>query len=186
MPTTTDIRKGIAIIHKDQSWLVADAQFVNPGKGTAFTRTKLKNLKSDQTVEHTFRSGEAVELIDAKRLKCQFLYKDGNGFHFMDNESYEQFTLQPEAIGDNDKYLLDGIDCYALNIDGVPVSIQVPAKMVFEVKETTPGVKGDTATGGNKDATLETGLVLKVPLFIKEGEKIIVNTENGEYVSKSN
>lgn len=186
MPSTTTITKGLAIIHKNQNWLVTEAQFVNPGKGAAFTRCKLKNLKTDQTVEHTFRSGEAVEVIDTKRLKCQFLYKDGSGFHFMDSETYEQFTLQPDAIGDDEKYLLDGTDCYALYIESIPVSIQVPPKMTFTVKETTPGVKGDTATGGNKDAVLDTGLVVKVPLFIKEGEKIVVNTENGTYVSKAN
>lgn len=186
MPTTTNIIKGIAIIHKNQSWLVVEAQFVNPGKGSAFTRCKLKNLKTDQSIEHTFRSGEAVELVDTKRLKCQFLYKDGSGFHFMDNDTYEQFSLQAEAIGDNSNYLIDGTECYALYIDNKPVSIQVPPKMTFTVKETTPGVKGDTATGGNKDATLETGLVVKVPLFIKEDEQIIINTENGQYISKAN
>ena len=135
MPTTTSITKGLAIIHKNQNWLVVEAQFVNPGKGAAFTRCKLKNLNTGQTVEHTFRSGEAVELIEAKNLKCQFLYKDGSGYHFMDNDTYEQFTLQEDAVGDGTKYLIDGTECYALHIDGTPVSIQVPAKMTFEINK---------------------------------------------------
>lgn len=185
MATTTSIVKGIAIDFKHSTWLVAEAQFVNPGKGAAFTRTKLKNLKTDQVIEHTFRSGEAVETVDVMRNKCQFLYKDGSGYHFMDNESYEQFTLNEGIIGDDKKYLVDGTECYALVLDGTPVSIQVPPKMDFTVIETTPGVKGDTATGGSKDAKIETGAVIKVPLFIKEGEKIKVNTEDGTYVSKA-
>lgn len=185
MATTTNITKGLAIKYKDQNWLVAEAQFVNPGKGAAFTRAKLRNLKTDQVVENTFRSGEAVEIIDVVRTKCQFLYKDGDDYHFMDNESYEQFTLDAATIGDAIKYLLDGTECYAMYIEGKPVSIQIPAKMAFKIIQTTPGVKGDTATGGSKEATIESGAVIKVPLFIKEGEKIIVNTEEHTYVSKA-
>ncbi len=185
MATTTDIKKGIAIVFKDQPWLVVEAQFVNPGKGSAFTRTKLKNLKTDQVVENTFRSGEAVETLDVVRKKCQFLYSDGNDYNFMDNESYEQFSLDASIIGNDTKYLIDGTECYALYIENVPVSVQLPAKMAFKINSTPPGVKGDTATGGSKEAVIETGAVIKVPLFIEEGESIIVNTEDGSYVSKA-
>jgi len=184
MATTTNIVKGLAINFKHGTWLVVDAQFVNPGKGSAFTRTKVKNLKTDQVIEHTFRSGEAVEVVDVSRQKCQFLYKDNDGFHFMDNDTYEQFSLTKTAIGNGEKYLIDGTECYALVIEGQPASIQLPAKMDFKVVSTTPGVKGDTATGGSKEAEIETGTIIKVPLFIKEGESIKVNTEDGSYVSK--
>jgi len=185
MATTTNIVKGIAIKFKNQDWLVTESQFVNPGKGSAFTRTRLKNLKRDQSVEHTFRSGEAVELIDTQRKKCQFLYKDNDGFHFMDNETYEQFSMEKENIGNGDKFLIDGTECYALYIEGIPSSIQLPPKMDFKVIQAPPGVKGDTATGGSKDVTIETGASIKVPLFIKEGETIKVNTDDGNYVSKA-
>ena len=185
MASTTSIVQGIAINYKNQPWLVVYAQFVNPGKGTAFTRAKLKNLKTDQVVENTFRSGEAVELIDVVKQKCQYLYSDNSEFHFMNSENYEQFSLSTEIIGEGQKFLIDGTDCYAMYIEGKPVSIQLPPKMDFTVISTPPGVKGDTATGGSKECIIDTGAVIKVPLFIKEGEKIKVNTEDGTYVSKA-
>jgi len=185
MATTTNIVKGIAISFKHGSWLVADAQFVNPGKGSAFTRTKLRNLKTDQVIDHTFRSGEAVELIDVERKKAQYLYNDNDGFYFMDNETYEQFSLEKKAIGDNSKYLIDGTEVYVLHIENNPVSIQLPPKMDFKVIQAPPGVKGDTATGGSKEVTIETGATVKVPLFIKEGESIKINTDDGSYASKA-
>lgn len=183
--STTDIKKGLAISWKHGTWTITEAQFVNPGKGSAFTRCKLKNLETGQVVENTFRSGEAVEVVDTVRQKCQYLYNDGEDYHFMDNETYEQFALPADTVGDGTKYLLDGTECYALYIEGTPVSIQLPAKMEFEVISAPPGVKGDTATGGSKEVEIESGAKVKVPLFIKEGERIIVNTEEGSYVSKA-
>jgi len=185
MTSTTSINKGIAIQYKGQPWLVVDAQFVSPGKGAAFTRTKMKNLKTEQVVENNFRSGETVELIDVTRKKCQYLYNDGNSFYFMDNENYEQFSLSKTIIGDDTRFLLDGTECYALYLDTIPVSVQLPPKMDFKVIEAPPGLKGDTATGGSKEVVIETGAKIKVPLFIKEGEMIKVNTEDGSYVSKA-
>lgn len=185
MTMTTSISKGLAIRFKDQPWLITKTDFVSPGKGTAFTRTKLKNLKTDQVIEVTFKSGESIEEIETIRKRCQYLYNDGSNFHFMDNESYEQFSLSKETIGDAYKFLLDGTECYALHIEGTPVSIQLPPKMDFKVTSTTPGVKGDTATGGAKECTIETGATIRVPLFIKEGEIIKVNTEDSTYVSKA-
>jgi len=185
MTSTTNIVKGIAINFKHGSWLISEAQFVSPGKGSAFTRTKLKNLKTDQVIEHTFRSGESVDLIDVVRKKGQYLYKDNENFYFMDNETYEQFSLPKSAIGDNSRFLLDGTDVYILHIDGNPISVQLPPKMDFKVIQAPPGVKGDTATGGSKEVTIETGTKIKVPLFIKEGESIKINTDDGSYVSKA-
>ncbi len=184
MASTTNITQGLAILYKNQPWLIVSAQFVNPGKGSAFTRAKLRNLKTDQVVENTFRSGEAVETMDMIRKKCQYLYNDGTSYNFMDNDTYEQFALDKATIGEGIKFLIDGTECFALYIDGTPISIQLPTKMDFKVITTTPGVKGDTATGGSKDCTIETGAVIKVPLFIKEGEIIKVNTDDGSYVSK--
>lgn len=179
------MKKGIAIKFKNQDWLVTSAQFVNPGKGSAFTRVKLKNLKTGQLVENTFKSGETYELVEVEHKRCQYLYTDGNDYFFMNNDTYEQFSLSADAIGDGKNYLMDGTECYAMYLDGTPVSIQLPPKMDFKVISTTPGVKGDTATGGAKDCTIATGAVIKVPLFIKEGEMIKINTEDGIYVSKA-
>ncbi|MBP9770570.1 elongation factor P [Candidatus Gracilibacteria bacterium] len=184
MSSTTDLKQGLTILHKGNPWLIAVAQFVNPGKGSAFTRAKLRQLKTGQVVEHTFKSGEAVELVDVVRTKCQYLYNDGENYNFMDNETYEQFALDKESIGDATKYLVENTECYAMYIDGIPVSIQVPPKMTFKVISAPPGYKGDTATGGSKDATIETGATIKVPLFIEEGDLIMVNTAEGNYVSK--
>lgn len=185
MVQTSNINKGTAIKYKDQPWIITETQFENPGKGAAFTRAKMKNLKTGQVLENTFKSGESVEILDTIRKKCQFLYRDGNEFHFMDNETYDQFILQKESLEDEVKYLIDGTNVHVLFIEGNPISIQVPPKMDFKVVSTTPGVKGDTATGGNKDAEIETGAILKVPLFIKEGEIIKINTETGTYISKA-
>lgn len=185
MATTTTISQGIAIYFKNQPWLVVSSQFVNPGKGSAFTRVKLKNLKTDQVIENTFKSGEAVELVDVLRKKCQYMYNDGTDYYFMDNDTYDQFSLSKESLGNAINFLIDGTECYALLIEGNPVSIQLPPKMSFKVVTTTPGVKGDTATGGSKECTIETGATVKVPLFIKEGDTIVVNTDNGDYCGKS-
>jgi len=185
METTTNIIKGITIAWKHGNWLLVDAQFVNPGKGSAFTRCKLKNLKTGQVIENTFRSGEKVDVVETVRKKAQYLYNDGTDYHFMDNESYEQFSLSAESLSNNIQYLIDDIECYALYIENQVVSIQLPAKMEFTVTSTPPGCKGDTATGGSKEAVIETGKVIKVPLFIKEQEKIIVNTEDGSYAGKA-
>lgn len=184
MATTTDIRMGISIIHNNQAWLVAAAQFVNPGKGSAFTRVKLRNLKSGKVVEQTLKSGEAFELVDVQKKRCQFLYKDGLTYNFMNNDDYEQFALEVDILGETTKYLLDGTECYAMYVDNIPVSIQIPPKMDFKVTSTPPGVRGDTATGGTKEAVLETGLVVNVPLFIEEGDIVRVNTETGMYDGK--
>jgi elongation factor P len=186
MATTTDIRKGIAVIHKGQTWVVVQAQFVSPGKGSAFTRVKLKCLTGGQNAEVTYKSGEAVETADVQYRKCQYLYNDGTNYNFMDNDSFEQFTLTKEDIGDAVQLLKDGTECHAMHIEGQARSIQLPPKMDFKVTFAEPGVKGDSATGALKDCTIETGLTLKVPLFVNEDDIIKINTEDFSYVSKAN
>lgn len=185
MPTTNSIIHGIAINFRGQPWIIISTQFVNPGKGAAFTRAKMRNLKTDQILEQTFKSGEQVELADVVRKKCQYLYNDGNLYHFMDSDTYDQFSFPKNTLSEAAKFLTEGTECYALHIDGSPVSLQLPPKMDFKVIETEPGVKGDTATGGSKECVIETGTKIKVPLFIKEGDIIKINTENGTYVSKA-
>ena len=185
MVQTQSIKQGLTINFKNQVWIITETQFVNPGKGAAFTKAKLRNLKTGQVLENTFKSGETVELTDVERKKAQFLYESTGEYFFMDNENYDQFQLTEENIGDNKKFLIDGTECYVMYIEGTPVSIQLPPKMDLKVVETTPGVKGDTATGGTKDCVLETGAVVKTPLFIKEGELIKINTETGEYISRA-
>jgi len=186
MPTTTDIKKGIAIVHKGQTWVVTQAQFVSPGKGAAFTRVKLKNLQGGGNAEVTYKSGESVETAEVQYKKCQYMYGDSENFNFMDSENFEQFSLDSESMGDSGQLLKDGIECYAMYIEGVPVSIQLPPKMDFLVTSAEPGVKGDSATGAAKDCVIETGLKVKVPLFVNEGDIIKINTEDFSYVSKAN
>ena len=186
MTSTQDIKQGIAINFKNGAWLVSEAQFVNPGKGAAFTRAKLRNLRSGQVIEITFKSGETVELVDVVRNKCQYLYTDGTDYNFMDNVTYEQFSLDKKTLGDAVKYLIDDTECYAMYLDGTPISIQLPPKMDFKVISSPPGTKGDTATGGAKDVIIETGATVRAPLFIDEGDIIKINTDDGSYVSKAN
>jgi len=179
------IAQGMVINYKNQPWAVARTTFVNPGNWRAFTKANLRNLKTGQMLEVTFRANDPVDQIDMAKQRCQFLYKDSEGYHFMNNDSYEQFFLTEEIIGGAKDYLLDGTDVYAMYLEGIPVSIELPPKMDFKVIETTPGVKGDTASGGDKECTIETGIKVKVPLFIKEGDLIKVNTETGAYVGKA-
>lgn len=185
MPSTYNLSNGMAITHRGQPWIIVKTTFCNPGNYQAFTRALCRNLKTNQVVEFTFKNGEAAELLDMQKNKCQYLYNDGESYHFMDQNTFDQFSLTKQMLGDAINYLLDGTECYALIIEGNPISVQLPPKMDFKVIETTPGVKGDTASGGDKECTIETGIVVKVPLFIKEGDVIKVNTETGEYVGKA-
>jgi elongation factor P len=185
MATTMDLRQGTAVMYNHNPYLIVFSQFVNPGKGSAFTRAKMRNLKNGQMLEVTFKSGEALELVDMQHIKCQYLYNDGKSYYFMNNETYEQFSLDTDLLGDYVKYLRDGTECYALSIDGTVVSIQLPPKMDFKVLSTPPRSRGNTATTDTKEAELGNGLVVKVPAFIEEGEMIRVNTEDGSYVGKA-
>jgi len=185
MATTTDLKQGTAIFYNHNPYLIIFSQFVNPGKGSAFTRAKMRNLKNNQVLEVTFKSGEALELVDVQHIKCQYLYNDGTNYSFMDNETYEQFSLDGDVIGNYAKYLRDGTECYALSVDGTVVSIQLPPKMNFKVLSTPPRSRGNTATTDTKEAELGNGLVVRVPAFIEEGEMICVNTSDNSYVGKA-
>lgn len=184
--TTSDFKKGLAIRYKGDTYVIVNYQFVNPGKGSAFTRTKLKNVKTGKVLEVSFRSDEQVEEADMEYKRCQFLYGDGEEYHFMENDTYEQFAIPAEIVGDQADYMMDGGDATVVFVDGKPASLQLAPKMEFKVTHAPPGEKGDTATGGTKQVTIETGAKVAAPLFIKEGDVIRVNTETGEYAERVN
>ncbi|MBU0578013.1 elongation factor P [Patescibacteria group bacterium] len=184
MGNLTDIRTGAIVKLNGDPFLVTSNQFMRKDAGKPVMRTKLKNLKTGNTLDKTFLAGESFEFADIERRKCQYLYKDSDSAFFMDNESFEQFNLPVEEIKDSLQFLKDDEEVHVTFYEGGPIGVQPPIKATLEVTETTPGVKGDTASGGSKQATVETGAVVTVPLFIKEGEKILINTETGEYASR--
>jgi len=180
------LSKGMFILVKDAPYEVTEREFVYPGKGTAFIRAKLKNMKTGQVLKQVIKSQEQVEDIEVTELECQFLYSDGETLHFMNSETYEQFGISAAVLDDKAKYLKEG-DTYELVMwEDEPLNIKLPFKMKYAVTQAEDAVKGDTVTGATKTVEVETGLTVKVPLFIKEGDNIIVNTETGEYVERTN
>jgi len=181
--STADFRKGLRIVFDGAPYTIIDFQHVKPGKGGAFVRTKLKHMRQGRVIDNTFRSGEKVELVDFEDKHMQFLYKDDR-FHFMDTETYDQVSLSEDEVGDAALYLKDNTEVEMLYIDGAPVSIELPNFIELSVARTDPGLRGDTAQGGTKPATLETGAVLQVPLFLNEGDVVKVDTRTGEYLGR--
>jgi elongation factor P len=163
--------------------VVLDYQLVKPGKGGTYLRTKMKNLLTGRILEQTFRSAEKFEEPDLEYKQMQFLYSDDH-YHFMDQENYEQVAFNEDQVEASKKYLKDGIIYNILHFAGSPIAVEPPTFMILEVKSTVPGVRGDTAQGGSKPATLETGLVVQVPLFISEGHKVKVDTREDKYIEK--
>jgi len=164
---------------------IQDCDFVKPGKGQAFTRIKIKNLKTGRVVERTYKSGESVEAADVIDTDMQYLYTDGDAWYFMHPETFEQFGADASAVGDAHKWLKDQDTCTVTLYNNVPISITPPNFVVLKIAESDPGVRGDTASGGGKPATLETGAVVRVPLFIESGELIKVDTRIGEYAGRA-
>ena len=185
MANTSDIRNGLCIDFNNDIWSVVEFQHVKPGKGNAFVRTKLKSLTSGKVVDNTFSAGHKIDVVRVERRKFQFLYKDDLGYHFMDNETYEQ-TMIEEKMFDNAHLLKEGGEVEILfhAEKEIPLSAELPQYVVFEVTYTEPGVRGDTATNATKPATVENGAEIKVPLFINEGDKIKVDTRDGSYVER--
>jgi len=181
--STAEFRKGLRIVFDGEPYTIVDFQHVKPGKGGAFVRTKLKHMRQGRVIDNTFRSGEKVELVDFEDKHMQFLYKDDR-FHFMDMETYDQVSLSEDEVGDAALYLKDNTEVEVLYIDGSPVSIELPNFIELAVARTDPGVRGDTAQGGTKPATLETGAVVQVPLFLNEGDIVKVDTRTGEYLGR--
>jgi elongation factor P len=186
MATTADLKKDLYISFKDGISNVVDFQHVNPGKGSAFVRTRLKNVQSGKVIEHTYKSGEDIEIIDLDRTNMQYLYKDTDNYYFMDNASYEQYGIPVDVIGKKGQYLKEGQEATVLMHDQTALSIALPMKLKFKVIEAMPAVKGDTSSGRVlKEVTLETGMTARVPIFIEQGEVVIINTETGDYVERA-
>jgi len=185
MADTSDFRNGMTFIWKDDLWEIVEFLHVKPGKGGAFVRTTLKNVKDGHEVEETFRAGAKVDEVRVERRQHQYLYEDDYGLHFMNTETYEQFSMPPEQV-EGREYLKEGgdVDILFRTDTEEPLRTEVPLKVELEVVETTPGVKGDTAQGGDKPATLQSGATVDVPLFINEGDVVRVNTKTGEYETR--
>ncbi len=186
MGNLTDIRTGTIVKINGSPYLVTWNQFNRKQACKPVMRTKLKNLINGSALDKTFLAGENFEFADIEKKKCQYLYKDASDASFMDNATYDQFNLPLDQIEGAIPYLKDDTEVYITFYEEKPISVQPPVKVELKVVETPPGVKGDTATGGTKPAKLETGSTVTVPLFINEGDIIIINTENGEYVSRAN
>ncbi len=184
MISTNNFKIGITIELDGIIYTIIDFQHVKPGKGGAFVRTKLKNLKSGAVIDRTFRAGEKVELAHIDRRRMQFLYRDQDHYYFMDTENYEQIFLIPDKLEEATNYLKEGQILEVNMYDGAPIGIELPVSVELVVEEADPGLRGDTATGGTKPAKLETGLVVQVPLFIQVGDTVKVDTRTGEYITR--
>ena len=185
MASTADIRNGAVILHKNKRMKVIEFQHVKPGKGGAFVRTKLKDIQSGKIIDETFNAGHKLEFIRVEAKSMQFLYVDGENHIFMDNETFEQINVITKSIGIKKNFLTAGAVVDLLFDEDEVLDVRLPSHVILEVLNTEPGFKGNTATGANKPATLETGYVLNVPLFINEGDKLRIDTRTGEYVERS-
>ena len=185
MISVNDFKTGLTILVDGVLYRVLDFQHVKPGKGAAFVRSKLRNLRNGSVNEKTFRAGEKVEKAQIDNLKMQYLYASGDQHIFMDTESYEQLELSEKQIEYELKFLRENMEIHVIQFQGEILGVELPKSVVLEVTETEPGIKGDTSGGGSKTATLETGLIVTVPLFINVGDKLIINTDEGSYVSRA-
>lgn len=183
--STNEFKGGLKIMLDGDPCSIIENEFVKPGKGQAFNRVKIRNLKTGRVIERTFKSGDSVEAADVLEVELQYLYNDGEFWHFMDPDSYEQYSADANAVGDASKWLKDQDTCTITLWNGSPLIVAPPNFVVLSITETDPGLKGDTSGGGGKPATLETGAVVRVPLFVQSGEMIKVDTRTGEYVSRA-
>ncbi len=184
MYSTADFRNGLKIELDGEPYVIVEFQHVKPGKGGAFVRTKIKGLRTGRVLDKTFRSGEKVGKPDLDEREMQYLYASEGQYCFMDSENYEQIFLSEEQLGDNRFYLQENIAVDILFFNGKPIGVELPNFVVLRVTRTEPGVKGDTASGGTKPATLETGLVIKVPLYLDQEEQVRVDTRTGEFIER--
>lgn len=183
--STNEFKAGVKILLDGDPYSILENEYVKPGKGQAFNRVKIRNLKNGRVIEKTFRSGDTVEGADVISLEMQYLYSDGEFYHFMNPENFEQVAAGKTACGEAIQWLKEQDSCTITLWNGVPMLVEPPAHVSLKVVETDPGLRGDTATGGTKSAKLETGAVVRVPLFINNGEVLRVNTRTGEYVSRA-
>jgi elongation factor P len=184
MATSNDLKNGIVLNIDGQLWTVIDFQHVKPGKGAAFVRSKLKNVLTGKVVDRTFNAGVKVETASVDKREMNYLYNDGSGYVFMDNQNFEQMTLSEEIVGDATNYLLENQGAIVAVYEGNPIYVELPASVVLQITYTEPGLQGDRSSGGTKPATVETGLQIQVPLFIDNGTKVRVDTRTGDYLSR--
>jgi len=182
--STANFKNGMCIMYEGKRWVIVDFQHVKPGKGGAFVRTKLKELESGRVVEYTFRAGEKFDDVRIETKKMQYLYNDGDTFYFMDNSTYEQVELNADFVGEQAKWLKDNDEVEVLTADGEYMGVEPPMFVELEVTATDPGFKGDTVQGGNKPATLETGAVVQVPMFVESGDTLRIDTRDGRYITR--
>lgn len=182
--STNEFKSGLKIMLDGDPYAIVENEFVKPGKGQAFNRVRVRNLKTGKVIDRTFKSGDSVEAADVLDTEFQYLYNDGEFWHFMDPDNFEQVAAGKDAVGDNAKWLKEQDICTVTLWNGVPLAVEPPNFVELRVVETDPGVRGDTSGGGGKPATLETGAVVRVPLFIEEGELLKVDTRTSEYVSR--
>ena len=181
---TSEFKSGLKFMMDGDPCSIVENEFVKPGKGQAFNRVKYRNLKTGRVIERTFKSGDSVEAADVLDTDMQYLYTDGEQWHFMEPNSYEQYAADAAAVGDSSSWLKEQDMCTVTLWNSVPISVTPPNFVVMTVTDTDPGVRGDTASGATKPATVETGAVVKVPLFVDQGELIKIDTRSGEYVSR--
>jgi elongation factor P len=183
---TDDIRKNLRIVMDNEPWLIADAQFVKPGKGNAFVRCRVKNLLTGRVIDRTWKSGEKVELAEVEEKQMQALYSSGSGWCFMDNKSFEQAEISKENLGDTAQWIMEGTVCSLVFWNGNPITVTPPKFMTLKITKAEPAVKGNTANRVMKEAFVETGAKVMVPIFVDAGEKIRVDTDTGEYLERVN
>jgi elongation factor P len=184
MYQTSEFRKGLKIEYEGGLWQIIEAQHVKPGKGVAFVKTRMKNLVDGRTLDINFRSGDKVGKADTEEVEMQALYSDGESWHFMDTRSYEQMQMRNEELGEAAQFLKENINVQVLLWNGRPIGVDLPNFVELKITYCEPGVRGDTATGATKPATMETGAIVQVPLFVEEGEIIRIDTRTGGYVSR--
>jgi len=186
MSSTSDVRKGVVIRQNNDLFVVVEFQHINPGKGAAFVRTRMKSLANGKVIEITYKTSETVDIVRVDFQTMQYLYKSGDNYAFMNMSNYEQVEMNGEFIGDEAKFLKESVECIIGLYEDRPVSIQLPKKIQYKVVEAPDAVRGDSAAGNvTKEVTLDNGMLLKVPIFIKQGEEILVNTETGDYSTRA-
>ncbi len=185
MATTNDLKNGMTLDLDGQLWTVVEFQHVKPGKGPAFVRTKMRQVLTGKVVEKTFNAGVKVEIAILEKRDMQFLYKDGDDFVFMDSTTYDQITIPGETVGEAANYMLENTDAVVAIHEGNPLYIELPASVPLKITYTEPGIQGDRSSAGSKPATLETGISIQVPLFIKQDEIILVDTRTGAYLGRA-
>jgi elongation factor P len=183
--STNEFRSGLKLLIDNDPYNIVENEFVKPGKGQAFNRVKLRNLKNGRILERTYKSGESVDLADIMEVTMQYLYSDGEFWHFMDSSSFEQYAADVNAVEEAKQWIKGEEDCLVMLWNNQPLQITAPNFVQLDISETEPGIRGDTSGGGSKSAVLETGARVRVPLFLNEGDKIRIDTRTGEYVSRA-